>query len=167
MQFTSAIMFKLFFLAAFFAVAMALPYGSPNQGPPSSNKNPPSSPPTNKSPPSSPFHPLPPPPPAPVHKPAPSKVFTTSAKPTPTKAPAQCNTGPIQCCESVQEAKGMSSLLDILGVAVDDLSTSVGMNCSPITAAGLSAGECNASPVCCENNSFGGIVSVGCSPINI
>ncbi|KLO15156.1 fungal hydrophobin [Schizopora paradoxa] len=183
-------MFKLFFFVAFLAALVVAapipnyggesapsnsngPYGgsspSPNKSPyggspPPSNNNPHQSPPPSKSPHSPPPPPSPPKPP--VNKPKPSKV-TTTPTPTPTQAAPQCNTGAIQCCESVQQAKGMSNILDLLGVVVDDLTADIGTNCSPLSLVGLSSGECNASPVCCENNSFNGLVSIGCSPINI
>ncbi|KAF9448228.1 fungal hydrophobin [Macrolepiota fuliginosa MF-IS2] len=85
-------------------------------------------------------------------------------------APAsQCNTGPIQCCDSVQAANSpaASKLLALLGVVVQDVSVLVGITCTPITVIGAGGNSCSAQPVCCENNSFNGVVAIGCSPVNL
>lgn len=65
---------------------------------------------------------------------------------TPSSSPGggQCNTGPVQCCNSVQKAGDKNSgglvenILDLLGleVAADVL---VGLTCSPIDVLGISA----------------------------
>lgn len=51
---------------------------------------------------------------------------------------SDCNTGPIQCCDSVQSAGSAdaSKLLGLLGVVVQDLNVLVGITCSPITVIG-------------------------------
>ncbi|KAF8843450.1 hydrophobin [Paxillus ammoniavirescens] len=83
---------------------------------------------------------------------------------------SQCNTGPVQCCNSVQTSGGgneIDTLLTLLGLEVP-AGTSVGANCSPISAVGTGSGaSCTQQPVCCENNNFNGLVNVGCSPVNI
>ena len=69
------------------------------------------------------------------------KVTTTvtiTATPTATTA-SQCNTGPIQCCDSTEQAsseKG-TSLLGLLGIVLEDLNVLLGINCSPISVIGL------------------------------
>ncbi|KAF9220770.1 hydrophobin, partial [Gyrodon lividus] len=78
----------------------------------------------------------------------------------------QCNTGPIQCCNSVQTTQEASSLLaqyNLVDVAAGIVGL-VGVTCSPITAIGLGSG-CAATqqPVCCTNNNFNGVVNLGCS----
>ncbi|KAK7444490.1 hypothetical protein VKT23_015171 [Stygiomarasmius scandens] len=81
----------------------------------------------------------------------------------------QCNTGPIQCCNSVQEANssGLAGLLGLLGVVLGPITGQVGVTCSPISVIGVGGNSCSAQPVCCENNSFNGIIALGCTPINI
>ncbi|TEB19294.1 fungal hydrophobin [Coprinellus micaceus] len=81
---------------------------------------------------------------------------------------SQCNTGPVQCCNSVQSASApaLVSLLALLGIAVAD-QVRVGVTCSPISVIGLPGNACSAQPVCCTNNSFNGIVALGCVAVNI
>ncbi|KAF8884852.1 fungal hydrophobin-domain-containing protein, partial [Infundibulicybe gibba] len=91
---------------------------------------------------------------------------------TPTTPASQCNTGGLQCCNSSQESSnadlGLTSLLGLLGVVVGALTwSSGGVTCSPISAIGLGGNSCSAQPVCCSNNSFNGIVALGCTPVNL
>ncbi|KDR72928.1 hypothetical protein GALMADRAFT_73295 [Galerina marginata CBS 339.88] len=81
-----------------------------------------------------------------------------------------CNTGPIQCCNSLiaSDSKQANLLTSLLGIAVGTVSGQLGVQCSPITLIGTGEGaSCSSSPVCCSNNSFNGLVAIGCSPINI
>ncbi|CAL1702830.1 unnamed protein product [Somion occarium] len=81
-----------------------------------------------------------------------------------------CNTGPVQCCNSVQSAGSpeASKQLGLLGIVLGDANIPVGLTCSPITAVGAGGGgNCAATPVCCENNSYSGVVNIGCVPIVI
>ncbi|KAF5310913.1 hypothetical protein D9619_007758 [Psilocybe cf. subviscida] len=81
----------------------------------------------------------------------------------------QCNTGSLQCCNSVQNANSASiaGLLGLLGIVVGTITGQVGVTCSPITVIGASGTSCSAQPVCCTNNSFNGVVALGCTPINL
>ncbi|KAI0628645.1 hydrophobin [Trametes polyzona] len=96
-------------------------------------------------------------------------VFTALAAATPVpQGSASCNTGPINCCQDVRSANDTSvtTLLGLLGVVVQDLTASVGLQCSPINVIGAASGNaCSATPVCCENNNVGGLISIGCVPI--
>ncbi|KAF7797887.1 hypothetical protein EIP86_009093 [Pleurotus ostreatoroseus] len=93
-------------------------------------------------------------------------VTVTAPGPTVTDA-GSCNTGPIQCCNIVTSAdsKEATSLLGLLGIVLSDVTALVGIQCSPITVIGVGGGACSAHPVCCENNSVGGLISIGCIPI--
>ncbi|KAH7910899.1 hydrophobin [Hygrophoropsis aurantiaca] len=89
---------------------------------------------------------------------------------SPSGTPSQCNTGPVQCCDSTHDAKDekVSGLLGFLGIDTGSIVGSVGLGCSPISVVGVgSASTCNQEPVCCSNNTFNGVINVGCSPINI
>ncbi|KAF8204755.1 hydrophobin-315 [Pholiota molesta] len=81
----------------------------------------------------------------------------------------QCNTGSLQCCNSVQSATSPSiaTLLGLLGVVVQGITGQVGVTCSPITVIGASGTSCSEQPVCCTDNSFNGVVALGCTPINL
>ncbi|KAL0071246.1 hypothetical protein AAF712_001812 [Marasmius tenuissimus] len=50
----------------------------------------------------------------------------------------QCNTGPIQCCQSTGHAKdgSIAAILGLLGIVVQDLNVLIGLTCSPITVIG-------------------------------
>ncbi|KAJ3517675.1 hypothetical protein NLJ89_g351 [Agrocybe chaxingu] len=67
-----------------------------------------------------------------------------------------------------KESKEANILAALVGVAIDSVGAYVGAQCSPITVIGLSSGaSCGSQPVCCSNNSFNGVVAIGCSPINV
>ncbi|KAF8887548.1 fungal hydrophobin-domain-containing protein [Infundibulicybe gibba] len=85
-----------------------------------------------------------------------------------TEPASQCNTGPVQCCNSVQQASSPSaaSLLGPLGVVLGS-NVPVGLTCSPISAVGIAGNSCSAQPVCCTGNNFNGLVVVGCTPVNL
>ncbi|KAJ3525020.1 hypothetical protein NM688_g8466 [Phlebia brevispora] len=86
----------------------------------------------------------------------PVTTTVTVVAPTATTV-SQCNTGSIQCCESVQSAssESVTNILGLLGVVLSDLDVLVGLTCSPLSIIGVGSGSaCTASPVCCENNSI-------------
>ena len=74
-------------------------------------------------------------------------VILAVATPAPTTnggtAGSSCSTGPLQCCQSVQAANSVaaSTLLATLGVVVQDVTTPIGITCSPITAIGVGGGD--------------------------
>ncbi|KIM41322.1 hypothetical protein M413DRAFT_146417 [Hebeloma cylindrosporum] len=79
-----------------------------------------------------------------------------------------CNTGPVQCCNSVTHANNAvaSLLIGLLGLVVAP-DVAVGITCSPLTLIGRGQNTCKQQPVCCENNHFNRLIVIGCSPINI
>ncbi|RPD65503.1 fungal hydrophobin [Lentinus tigrinus ALCF2SS1-7] len=85
-------------------------------------------------------------------------------------AAADCSTGPIQCCQSLEKADSAagSAILSLLGVVVQDVTAQIGLTCSPISVVGVGAGSaCNANAVCCQNNNVGGLISIGCLPVEL
>ncbi|KDR77535.1 hypothetical protein GALMADRAFT_65951 [Galerina marginata CBS 339.88] len=87
-----------------------------------------------------------------------------------TGSPAsQCNTGDLQCCDSTGTAKDASiaKLFGLLGIVVQDVNALVGVTCTPITVIGAGGNSCSAQPVCCTNNSFKGVVALGCTPVDL
>lgn len=108
-------------------------------------------------------------------------TVTTSATPSSTPV-SQCNTGPIQCCNSVESARSSpaSLLLGLLGIVLQDLNVLVGLSCSPLSVIGIGGNSwyvfervcssasshaadtyfdpslitSSAQPVCCQDNSF-------------
>ncbi|KAI0713769.1 hydrophobin 1 [Earliella scabrosa] len=88
----------------------------------------------------------------------------------PIQARADCATGPIQCCESTETADSTAAaaILGLLGIVLQDVNVLVGLTCSPVTVIGVGgSGSCEAQAVCCENNSFGGLISIGCVPVTL
>ncbi|KAF9484783.1 hydrophobin-315 [Pholiota conissans] len=81
----------------------------------------------------------------------------------------QCNTGSLECCDSTGKATdpAIATLLGSLGVVVQDVTALVGVTCSPITGVGVSGTSCSEQSVCCTDNSFNGVVALGCTPINL
>ncbi|KAI0746816.1 fungal hydrophobin-domain-containing protein [Daedaleopsis nitida] len=78
-----------------------------------------------------------------------------------------CNTGDIQCCNSVHKSDetAISTLVGLLGLDAGSISGLVGLQCSGISGLGVGGGACSAQTVCCTNNNVGGLISMGCVPI--
>nr|AIO05504.1 hydrophobin [Hypsizygus marmoreus] len=82
----------------------------------------------------------------------------------------QCNTGPVQCCNQLAESQSgaATAILALVGLSAQGLSGQVGAVCSPFTVVGVGSGaNCATQPVCCDKNYIGGLVSLGCSPVNL
>ncbi|ESK95426.1 hydrophobin [Moniliophthora roreri MCA 2997] len=83
---------------------------------------------------------------------------------------SQCSTQSLQCCNALERADdtAVGVLLGLLGVVLQNVEALVGITCSPINILGIGqGGKCAAQPVCCQNNTFNGIIAIGCVPINI
>ncbi|PPQ67021.1 hypothetical protein CVT24_011315 [Panaeolus cyanescens] len=80
-----------------------------------------------------------------------------------------CNTGQINCCNSTMSSSltTLAQLGGLLGLSLPAVEGLIGLSCSPITVLGLGGNSCSAQPVCCTNNSFGGLISLGCNAINL
>ncbi|KAH9913230.1 uncharacterized protein B0H18DRAFT_1126472 [Fomitopsis serialis] len=86
----------------------------------------------------------------------PTQTVTVTATPTATSV-SSCNTGcGAQRCEQVGDR--VSSILGALGVMVQGLDGLVGISCNPVVVAEV----CSKTPVCCEENGIGSLISVSC-----
>ncbi|KIK53758.1 hypothetical protein GYMLUDRAFT_178516 [Collybiopsis luxurians FD-317 M1] len=94
-----------------------------------------------------------------------------AATPAPRGEPASsCTTGPVQCCNTVTKASdpAAESVLGLLGIVLQNTNVVVGLTCNPITVIGITGnGDCSAQAVCCQDNSHGGLISIGCVPVQL
>ncbi|KAG0708435.1 fungal hydrophobin [Suillus ampliporus] len=85
-------------------------------------------------------------------------------------AQTQCDTGSIQCCQSAMTFAAAEQAFPAFDLAAIDAwaDALVGLTCSPLSVVGTGSGcAANQEPLCCEGNSYNGLVNLGCSPINI
>ncbi|PIL29302.1 hypothetical protein GSI_09353 [Ganoderma sinense ZZ0214-1] len=81
-----------------------------------------------------------------------------------------CNTGDIQCCNSFEDSNSAAglALLGTLGISVQNVVGQIGLQCNPVTViGGQVTSQCSQRPVCCQNNNVGGLISVGCVPVQL
>ncbi|KAN0078306.1 hypothetical protein V8E55_010363 [Tylopilus felleus] len=84
----------------------------------------------------------------------------------------QCNVGTIECCSDTMSANQNQDMLGSLGLG--PVAGLLALNCDPLLS-GLGVGaDCTAQTVCCsgtknlgENNDFGPLIGIDCSPINL
>jgi hypothetical protein len=110
---------------------------------------------------------------------------TAARRSAPSGSPeSSCNTGPVQCCNSVTRAdhSAVSTIIGLLGLVIGP-EVLVGLQCSPLSVVGLGGNSWWAEacpnplvtlficsfrstqqPVCCENNTYNGLIVIGCSP---
>ncbi|XP_006461640.1 hydrophobin [Agaricus bisporus var. bisporus H97] len=77
--------------------------------------------------------------------------------------------GDISCCNSLQEASDpvVTLLAGLLGIVLGPVEGLIGLTCNPISVIG-GGNDCSSQTVCCTGNNFsGGLLVVGCSPINL
>jgi len=93
-------------------------------------------------------------------------VIILAAQATPA---SQCNIC-VQCCNSIQPSNStlVSVLAGVLGIAPVGANVPVGVNCTLIIVVGVGYGvSCDANPVCCQNNDYGGLIHLDCNPVNL
>jgi len=94
-------------------------------------------------------------------------VFVAAA---PTAPGSQaCSTGPVQCCNQVHKKDSSEFALfhGLLPIGLQDVTGSLALDCSPLSVVGLGGNSCSAQTVCCQDNTFNGLINVGCTPINL
>ncbi|GJF00057.1 fungal hydrophobin [Phanerochaete sordida] len=80
-----------------------------------------------------------------------------------------CSTGTLQCCQSTESSTSSAAnlLAGLLGI-VFNAGELVGQSCSPITVIDVGGSDaCKAQAVCCTNNNVGGLISIGCIPVEL
>ncbi|KAL0959648.1 hypothetical protein HGRIS_011350 [Hohenbuehelia grisea] len=103
-------------------------------------------------------------------------VSSTSSSIIPEPTPpvtGNCNVGPVQCCNSLQESdsSSVSDIFNLLGSGLNLAGSTgqVGFACSPTVAdTGLGGNTgCSQQAACCENTDFNGLIAIGCMPISL
>ncbi|KAL4247817.1 Hydrophobin [Abortiporus biennis] len=91
-----------------------------------------------------------------------SSVLITQVQgiPNDSPPPSYCNTGTQQCCDQSNNA-AVTEIASLLGIVLGDLKGLVGLGCTPI----IGNSGCSAEVACCQDNSYGDIISLGCSHI--
>ncbi|XP_006461634.1 hypothetical protein AGABI2DRAFT_71560 [Agaricus bisporus var. bisporus H97] len=77
--------------------------------------------------------------------------------------------GDVSCCNSLQEASDpvVTLLAGLLGIVLGPVEGLIGLTCNPISVIG-GGNDCSSQTVCCTGNNFsGGLLVVGCSPIDL
>ncbi|KAF9562988.1 fungal hydrophobin [Agrocybe pediades] len=97
-----------------------------------------------------------------------SPIFA-AATPVVEARDGDCNTGSTLCCNQVQASNSTSitQLAGLLGIALPSLGLLAGLSCSPLNILGIGGNSCSSQPVCCSQNNFGGLLALGCNPINL
>ncbi|KAH0840189.1 hydrophobin [Lanmaoa asiatica] len=79
----------------------------------------------------------------------------------------QCPIGDLQCCQSISSAitPPIATMLGMLGIDASDVTFPIGVLCSPIAVVGADSGSiCDYDPACCNDNSYSGMLALGCNP---
>ena len=113
-------------------------------------------------------------------------LFALPALAAPTGSSGSCNTGDIQCCNSVEHVSltfnssfrfglclqlpvltfdvqsssaAASGILGLLGINLQDVTGLIGLQCSPLNVLALGGSSaCSQQPVCCQNNNVVSII---------
>ncbi|KAL0959253.1 hypothetical protein HGRIS_014524 [Hohenbuehelia grisea] len=94
-------------------------------------------------------------------------AFAAVVTPTPMHG---CNTGPVQCCNSLQRSSNLSSdeRMAFLNEGLDISGSvgQVGMSCSPVVSDAAAGGStsCSQQAACCSDTSMNGLLAIGCMP---
>ncbi|KAJ7673480.1 hypothetical protein B0H17DRAFT_1140942 [Mycena rosella] len=92
------------------------------------------------------------------------QVSARGGSPSPT---CTANTGTLQCCDTTEATSNpvLQVLLGLLGIQVPGVLQNllVGVSCS-VQVVG---GSCASQSACCVDNTFNGLVNLGCTNINL
>ena len=80
-----------------------------------------------------------------------------------------CTSGAVFCCNNLMPATNanLAQLSGLLGVQLPSVPGFIGLTCNPASVLGIGGNSCSAQPVCCTNNNFGGLINLGCVPVNL
>ncbi|KAF5320997.1 hypothetical protein D9619_001642 [Psilocybe cf. subviscida] len=80
-----------------------------------------------------------------------------------------CSGGQINCCNSTQQSNqlNLGQLGGLLGISLPNLGGLIGLTCSSIALLNALNQGCASQQVCCTNNSFNGLIALGCTAINL
>ncbi|CAO3610071.1 unnamed protein product [Cunninghamella echinulata] len=85
----------------------------------------------------------------------------------------QCNTGPVQCCNSLQSYNGydpkvLNNVITIFGGHVQDtFKGQWGFGCTAVGVFGAGAQGCSTQPQCCQQVQSNAGFAWNCSPFNV
>ncbi|KDQ56645.1 hypothetical protein JAAARDRAFT_36128 [Jaapia argillacea MUCL 33604] len=81
----------------------------------------------------------------------------------PSSSPSTCSAGHLQCCDTVTTSSNSeaSTIIELLGIPAEDVTGLLGLTCSTLTG----NKSCRKSTVCCEDNDYNGIISLGCTTV--
>ncbi|KDQ26260.1 putative class I hydrophobin superfamily [Pleurotus ostreatus PC15] len=91
-----------------------------------------------------------------------------TASPLAARTDYKCNTGPVQCCNTMKshESSEGNLVASLLKLDISGITGELGLQCSPVANL-IGGGPNSGQTVCCENTKFNGLVNIGCTPINI
>ncbi|KAI0782706.1 hypothetical protein C8Q75DRAFT_811467 [Abortiporus biennis] len=80
-----------------------------------------------------------------------------------TPPPTSCSTGTQECCNQVTDSHNQAAqkAASLVGVHLGSITGLVGLGCTPV----LSNAGCHATAACCQDNSHGNIISLGCAKL--
>ncbi|KAF5320996.1 hypothetical protein D9619_001643 [Psilocybe cf. subviscida] len=81
----------------------------------------------------------------------------------------ECSGGTINCCNSTQNstALNLGTLSSLLGIQLPNIGALIGLTCSSVALLSALGQQCASQQVCCTNNSFNGLIALGCTAINL
>ncbi|TFK98570.1 fungal hydrophobin-domain-containing protein, partial [Pterulicium gracile] len=102
-----------------------------------------------------------------------SGALAATIQPRGGAAAPSCSSGPVQCCNTVQDPDSANyaatkQTLGLLDAAIQGLGVPIGVGCTPISVIGVGPGSsCSGESVCCEDTTYSGTIGLGCVPVGL
>ncbi|KLO20324.1 fungal hydrophobin [Schizopora paradoxa] len=83
---------------------------------------------------------------------------------------SNCDSGNVQCCETVMTRDHYSQYAShggLIAELLQDVEGMVGVNCNTVSVIGVGGNDCSQQPVCCTDVRENGLVALGCTPVNV